>query len=121
MELYSSFMKLAPLVLLKLLGSGGFGSSGRDNDERGLMAFAGDVALVVAVVVGGVLAVLVLGDVVAPTVITRGVLVVAGCLSLLVLATYTLRQVASLHGVRPRPRPLVGRSGDASTYPGESS
>jgi protein-S-isoprenylcysteine O-methyltransferase Ste14 len=120
-ELYSSFLKLAPLLLLKLLAKGGFGASKQDKDSQGRVAFAGDVVLTVAVVVGGFIAVFVLGDVLPATPTTRGVLVVVGCLSLLVLAKYQLGQIASLYRVRPRARRPVGTSGGASTYPEESS
>lgn len=71
------------------------------------MALAGDVTLVVCVVGGGFIAALVLGRVLAPTATTRGVLVVAGCLSLLVLAEYMLREIASLYRARPRARRLT--------------
>jgi hypothetical protein len=121
MELYSSFMKLAPLMLLKLLAKGGFGPSEQDRRNQGPMAFAGDLVLMVAVIVGGVTAVLVLGDVLAPSATTRLVLVVAGCLSLLVLAKYKLGQIASLYRIRVRQRRLERGSGDASANPVESS
>lgn len=121
MELYSSFLKLAPLVLLKLLATGGFGPSAQDKEGQGRVAFAGDVVVMVAVVVGGFIAVFVLGDVLAPTTTTRGVLVVAGCVSLLVLAKFKLGQLASLYRDRPRGGRLGDTSGGASAYPGESS
>lgn len=121
MELYSSFLKLAPLLLLKLLATGGFGPSGQDRDGPGRVAFAGDVVLTVAVVGGGFIATLVLGDVLPATSITRWVLVVVGCLSLLVLAQYMLGQIASVYRARPRPQRLVGTSGGASDHRGESS
>ena len=73
---------------------------------QGRVAFAGDVVLTVAVV-GGFIATLVLGDVLPATATTRGVLVVMGCLSLLVLAKY---QIAALYRVRPRARRLVDTS-----------
>jgi protein-S-isoprenylcysteine O-methyltransferase Ste14 len=121
MELYSSFLKLAPLLLLKLPSKGRFGLSQPDKPRRGRVAFAGDVLLVVAVVVGGFIAILVLGGVLPETATTRGMLVVAGCLSLLVLAEYMLRQVASLYRARPHARRPVVTSGGTSDYPGESS
>jgi hypothetical protein len=121
MELYSSFMKLAPLLILKLLATGRFGPSEQDEDRQGLVAFAGDVVLIVAVVVGGVVSILVLGDVLSPTATTRGVLVVAGTLSLLVLANFKLGQIATLYRVRPRARRLVGNAGGASADAGKSS
>jgi hypothetical protein len=63
----------------------------------------------------------VLGEVLAPTATTRAVLVVAGCLSLLVLANFKLGQIASLYRIRRRTQGLVGTSGGASADPGESS
>jgi hypothetical protein len=121
MELYSSFMKLAPLLILKLLATGRFGPSEQDRDGQGRVAFVGDVVLMVSVVVGGFIAILVLGDVLSPTATNRGVLVVAGCLSLLVLASFKLGQIASLYRVRPRARSLVRTLGGASPDAGESS
>jgi hypothetical protein len=121
MELYSAFLKLAPILLLKLLAKGGFGRSKAYRDRQGRVALAGDVALTLAVIGGGIIAIFVLGDVLPATATTRGVLVVTGCLSLLVLAKYQLRQIASLYRVRPHARRLVGTSDGASTYPGESS
>jgi hypothetical protein len=121
MELYSSFMKLAPLLILKLLATGRFGPAEQDQGGEGRLAFAGDVLLMVAVVVGGFIAILVLGDVLPASATTRGVLVVAGCLSLLVLAKFKLSQIASLYRVRPRARGLAGTSGGASADPDESS
>jgi hypothetical protein len=120
-ELYSAFMKLVPLLILKLLATGRFGPSEQDTDGQGRVALAGDVVLMVAVVGGGVISILVLGDVLAPTATTRGVLVVAGCLSLLVLANFKLGQIASLYRVRPRARRLAGTSGGPSADPGEFS
>jgi hypothetical protein len=35
MELYSSFVKLAPILLLKLFAKGGFGTSAQDKDRHG--------------------------------------------------------------------------------------
>jgi hypothetical protein len=113
-------MKLAPLLILKLLATGRFGPSEQDRDGQGRVAFVGDVVLMVAVVVGGVISILVLGDVLAPTAATRGVLVVAGCLSLLVLANFTLRRIAFLYRAHPRPRSLGDTSGGTSAEPGES-
>jgi hypothetical protein len=121
LELYSTFLKLAPLLLLKLAAKRDFASSERENYRRGRVVFAGDVVLVVSAVVGGFIAILVLGGVLPATAATRGVLVIAGCLSLLVLAEFMLRQIASLYRARPRARGLAGTSGQASAYPGESS
>lgn len=121
MDIYSSFMKLAPLLILKLLATGRFGPSEQDKYGQGRVAFAGDVVLMVAVVVGGFIAILVLGGMLPPSPITRGVLVVAGCLSLLVLANFKLGQIASLYRFRQRARSPVGTPDGASADPGESS
>jgi hypothetical protein len=67
LELYSTFLKLAPLLLLKLVAKNGFGPSEQDKDRHGPVAFAGDVVLTVSAVVGGVTAILVLGDVLPDT------------------------------------------------------
>jgi hypothetical protein len=106
MELYLSFVKLAPLLILKLLATDRFGPSEPDKGRQGRVAFAGDVVLM---------------DVLPPTATTRGVLVVAGCLSLLVLANSTLGQIASLYRARPRARSLGDTSGGASADTGEST
>ncbi len=119
MELYSSFLKLAPLLLLKLVANGRFGPSEQDKVRDGRLAFAGDVVLVVAVVGGGLIATLVLAGVLPSTATTRGLLVVAGCLSLLVLAGHMFRQIASLYRRRRGARRLVGSSGGESANPQE--
>jgi protein-S-isoprenylcysteine O-methyltransferase Ste14 len=113
-------MKLAPLLILKLLATGRFGPSEQDTGKQGRVALAGDVVLMMAVVIGGVISIFVLGDVLAPTATTRGVLVVAGSLSLLVLANFKLGQVTSLYRARPRARRLVGTSDGASADQGDS-
>lgn len=77
-------------------------------DRQGRVAFAGDVVLIVSVVVGGFTALLVLGQVLPATAMTRGGLVVVGCLSLLSLGAYEVRQIASMYRVRPRPRDTSG-------------
>lgn len=118
MELYSSFMKLAPLLILKLLATGRFGPTEPDTDRHGWVSFAGDVALMVAVVVGGFIAVLVLGDVLPSTTATRWVLVVTGCMSLLVLAAFKLGQVTSLYRARPTAASVVCVSGGYPEKPG---
>jgi hypothetical protein len=121
MELYSSFIKLAPLLILKLLATGAFGASEHDQDRHGRVALAGHVMLMVAVVGGGFVSILVLGDVMPPTAATRWVLIVAGCLSLLLLANFKLGQIATLYRARPHPTRLEGTSGGASADAGKSS
>jgi hypothetical protein len=114
-------LKLAPLLLLKLLAKGVFGPSEQDRNRQGPVAFAGDLVLVVAVVGGGIIATFVLGDVLPATATTRGVLVVAGSLSLLVLGEYKVRQIASLYRGRSGAPGPAGTSGGASANTGESS
>ncbi|HSK55111.1 MAG TPA: hypothetical protein VK908_07645 [Jiangellales bacterium] len=77
MELYSSILKLAPFMLLKLLAKGAFAPPQRARPGRAAMA--GDVTLVVVVVAGAFVAALVLGDVLSPTAATRWAVVLAGC------------------------------------------
>jgi hypothetical protein len=120
-ELYSSFLKLAPLVLLKILATGGFGRSVQAKDRTRGVAVAVDLVLVMAVVGGGFIAIFVLGDVLTPTASTRGVLVVSACASLLVLAKFKLTQIASLYRARPGTGRLAGASVGSSDDPGESS
>jgi len=120
LELYSTFLKLAPLLLLKLVAKRGFGPSERDQERRGRVAFAGDVVLMVSAVVGGLVAILVLGGALPATAATRGVLVVAGCLSLVVLAEFMLRQIAALYRARPSARGFEGASGGTPAYGEES-
>jgi hypothetical protein len=110
-DLYSAFMKLAPLLILKLLATSGFGSSENGVIGQGRVAIAGDVVLMASVVVGGFVAILVLGGVLPPSAGTRGVLVVAASLSLLVLANVKLAQIASLYHARPRQRSLGDATG----------
>lgn len=121
MELYSAFMKLAPLLILKLLATSDIRRSERNRGRQGRVAVIGDVVLMVAVVGGGGIAILVLGDVLPPTAATRGVLVVAGCLSLLVLANLKLGEIASLYWSRPRAAVIGDTSGGASADAGESA
>ena len=48
-----SFLKLAPLILVKLLPKGAFGPWVLDEDRQGRAALAADVTLVLSVVAGG--------------------------------------------------------------------
>lgn len=120
MELYASFLKLAPLLLLKLLSARGLGHSEQSKDRQARVGFAGDVVVIVAVVGGAFIALFVLGDVLHATATTRWLLVVGGCLSLLALGEYQVRHIVSMYRVRPRARRLLDTSGGASVYPGES-
>jgi hypothetical protein len=120
-DLYTTFLKLAPLLLLKLLAKRGFVTSARDRERQGRVGLAADVALIVSAVGGGFIAILVLGDVLPATAATRGALVIAGCLSLLLLGEYMLGQVASLYRDRRRGGETPGPSGGTSTWMGETS
>ena len=120
-ELYSSILKLAPLMLLKLLAMGAFGPSAQGDRRGGRVALVGDVTLVVSVVVGGFVAALVLGDVLPPTATTRWAVVLAGCLSLLLLAAHMLGEIASMYKARPRAHGLAAPSGKASASPERSA
>lgn len=106
MERYEPSLKLAPIILLKLLPKGAFGSWGTDHGRTGRAAMASDVTMVLSVVVGGIAA-LVLGDVVAPTATARWIVVLVGCLSLLLLGAHMLRTVTSLYRARPNARGLA--------------
>lgn len=121
MELYSSFLKLAPLLLLKLLSARGLAQPEQDKERPVRVSFAGDLAVIVAVVGGAFIALFVLGDVLPATATTRWLLVVGGCLSLLALGEYQVRHIVAIYRVRPRARRLLDTSGKASDYPGESS
>lgn len=121
MELYSAFLKLAPLLVLKLLAKGVFGPAEQNKHRQGRLALVGDAVLMVAVVGGGLIATFVLGDVLPATATTRGVLVVAGSMSLLVLGEYKVRQIASLYRGRSGAPGPAGTSGGASANTGESS
>ncbi|MGL4650858.1 MAG: hypothetical protein ACRC1H_15730, partial [Caldilineaceae bacterium] len=117
MELYSSFLKLAPLLLLKLLSARGLGRSNQGTGGHARVAFASDLAVMVAAIGGAFVALFVLGDVLAPTAITRWLLVVGGCLSLLALGEYQVRRIVSMYRSRPRARRVLGASSETADHP----
>jgi len=80
-----------------------------------------DVTRLIGVVIGGFIAALVVGDVMPPTAITRWAAVIAGCLSLPLLAAYVLREIASLHNARPHARGLANPTGAASASPRQAA
>lgn len=121
MELYSSILKLAPLLLLKLLAMGAFKTSEQHDGRHGRVALAGEVTLVFSIVAGGFVAALVLGDVVPPTATARWTVVLAGCLSLLLLAAHMLREIAVLHRARADASALATPSGAASASRGQGA
>jgi hypothetical protein len=114
MELYPSIMKLAPLLLLKLLATGAFARPSHDESRYGRIASAGDVTLVISVFAGAFVAALVVGDVTPSTAATRWIVVLSGCLSLMLLAVQMLRGIASLYKDRPDSSGLATPSGAPS-------
>ncbi|HSK55112.1 MAG TPA: hypothetical protein VK908_07650 [Jiangellales bacterium] len=95
MSLYSSFLTLGPFIPLAVT-AGAFGPWGRDDDEHWSYAFLWDVAMVLSVITGGIVSLLVLGEVVGKSTATRWI-VIAGCLSLALLAVHMLGAIYSLH------------------------
>lgn len=96
MSLYVAFLSMAPFILLAVT-AGAFGPWGRAEDKEWNYAFLWDVAMVLCVIAGGVVSVLVLGDVISPSDTTRRFVVVAACVSLGLLATHMLGSVASMY------------------------
>lgn len=94
MSLYSSFLSMGPFVLLAVTAVA-FGPWGEDDDEEWSYAFLWDVALDLSVIGGGIVSVLVLGEVVLPSAVTRWGVMIAGCLSLVLLAVHMLSEVVS--------------------------
>jgi hypothetical protein len=113
MELYSSILKLAPLVLLKLLLMGAFLPLNPGEGRFVRLAVAGTGALVFSVIAGGVVATLVLGDVIPPTPTARWIVIISGCLSLVLLAVHMLREIGSLYKARPHANALATASESA--------
>jgi hypothetical protein len=101
--LYSSFLSMAPFILLAVT-AGAFGPWGRAADDGWSYTFLWDVAMVLTVIAGGILSVLVLGDVVNESDTTQDLVVVAGCVSLGLLATHVLVSVTSLYRSERRDR-----------------
>ena len=101
MTLYASFLSMAPFILLAVT-KGAFGPWGRTDDEEWSYAFLWDVAMVLSVIAGGIVSVVVLGEVFSPSTTTRWLVVVAGCLSLLLLASHMLWSVTSLYRAHRR-------------------
>jgi hypothetical protein len=101
MSLYASFLSMAPFILLAVT-NGAFGPWGQpDSEKRGWSyTFLWDVALVLSVIAGGIVSVLVLGEVVDPSDTTRRFVVGAGCASLGLLATHMLWSVTALYRSR---------------------
>lgn len=96
MSLYSSFLSMAPFILLAVT-KGAFGPWGRAEDEEWRYTFLWDIAMVLCIIGGALVCLLVLADVVAASATTKWLVLVAGCLSLLLLAAHMLWEVGSLY------------------------
>lgn len=105
MTLYAAFLSMAPFILLAVT-AGAFGPWSGDVDEEWSYAFLWDVALVLGVIAGGIVSVLVLGEVFSPSTATRWTVIVAGCLSLALLAVHMLGAVRSRYRSRRRELPV---------------
>ena len=92
MILYSSFLSMAPFILLAVT-AGAFGPWSAERDQKWSYAWLWDVVLVLSVITGGIVSLLVLGDVVGPNEFTQDFVVVAGCVSLALLAEHILSSI----------------------------
>jgi hypothetical protein len=94
MTLYSAFLSMAPFILLAVT-AGAFGPWSADKNQKWSYAYLWDVVLVLSVITGGIVSLLVLGEVVSPNDVTQDFVVVAGCVSLALLAEHMLSAVRS--------------------------
>lgn len=94
MSLYSAFLSMAPFILLAVT-AGAFGPWSEGGNKEWSYAFLWDVVLVLSVITGGIVSLLVLGEVVGPNEWTQDFVVVAGCVSLALLAEHMLSTVRS--------------------------
>lgn len=94
MTLYSAFLSMAPFILLAVT-AGVFGPWRAGGDQAWSYTFLWDVVLVVSVIAGGIVSLLVLGEVLSPSDVTQDFVVVAGCVSLALLAEHVLSVVRS--------------------------
>jgi hypothetical protein len=94
MTLYAAFLSMAPFILLAVT-AGAFGPWSDDDDKQWSYAFLWDVVLVLSVIAGGIVSILVLGEVFGPNEFTQDFVVVAGCVSLVLLAEHMLSTVRS--------------------------
>lgn len=97
MELFESFLKLGPLLLLKVVAKQTFGPWGASDDGQWRFTSMWTVLVVLSVLVGGVVSMLVLSEVLPVSPATKGVVVIAGCLSLLLLAVHMLWGLAAMY------------------------
>lgn len=113
MTLYAAFLSMAPFILLAVT-AGVFGPWQPHGDQEWSYTFLWDVALVFSVIAGGIVSLLVLGEVVGPSEFTQDFVVVAGCVSLALLAEHVLSVVRSRY--RARTSDQTGH--DTSSEPG---
>ena len=78
MTLYAAFLSMAPFILLAVT-AGAFGPWSAEDDRQWSYTFLWDVALVLSVITGGIVSLLVLGEVVDHSDFTQDFVVVAGC------------------------------------------
>jgi hypothetical protein len=101
MSLYAAFLSMAPFILLAVT-AGAFGPWSAEGDKEWTYAFLWDVVLVLSVITGGIVSLLVLGEVVSPNEFTQDFVVVAGCVSLALLAEHMLSAVRSRYRAHRR-------------------
>jgi hypothetical protein len=101
MTLYAAFLSMAPFILLAVT-AGAFGPWSEDDDKEWSYAFLWDVVLVLSVIAGGIVSLLVLGEVFGPNEFTQDFVVVAGCVSLALLAEHMLSTVRSRYRAHKR-------------------
>jgi hypothetical protein len=99
MTLYAAFLSMAPFILLAVT-AGAFGPWSADSNKEWSYAFLWDVVLVLSVIAGGIVSILVLGEVVEPSDVTQDFVVVAGCVSLALLAEHMLSTIRSRYRAR---------------------
>jgi hypothetical protein len=99
--LYAAFLSMAPFILLAVT-AGAFGPWSADADEGWSYTFLWDVLLVLSVITGGIVSLLVLGEVIGPSDLTQDFVVVAGCVSLALLAEHMLSTIRSRYRVHRR-------------------
>jgi hypothetical protein len=99
MTLYSAFLSMAPFILLAVAGAFGPWSED-DGNTKSRLEFVWDVVLVLSVIGGGIVSLLVLGEVVSPSDLTQDFVVVAGCVSLALLAEHMLSTIRSRYRAR---------------------
>jgi hypothetical protein len=96
MTLYSSFLAMAPFILLAVT-KGAFGPWGVEEGDEWRYSFLWDLGMVLSVIAGAVVSVLILGDVIAASATTRWFVIFAACLSLLLLAIHMTWEVATAY------------------------